>query len=50
MDKLRFTTAGQPICTEGAGYEKAFNILEELKLDGMELEFVHGVRMSPPTQ
>lgn len=50
MDKLRFTTAGQPICTEGAGYEKAFNILEELKLDGMELEFVHGVRMSPPNQ
>lgn len=50
MDKLRFTTAGQPICTEGAGYERAFQILEELKLDGMELEFVHGVRMSPPNQ
>lgn len=50
MDKLRFTTAGQPICTEGAGYERAFQILEELKLDGMELEFVHGVRMSPLNQ
>ena len=50
MDKLRFTTTGQPICTEGAGYERAFQILEELKLDGMELEFVHGVRMSPPNQ
>lgn len=50
MDKLIFTTAGQPICTEGAGYERAFQILEELKLDGMELEFVHGVRMSPPNQ
>ena len=50
MNKLNFTTAGQPICTEGAGYERAFEILEELKLDGMELEFVHGVRMSPPNQ
>lgn len=50
MDTLRFTTAGQPICTEGAGYEKAFEVLEQLGLDGMELEFVHGVRMSPQNQ
>ena len=50
MDELKFVTAGQPICNGSAGYEKAFEILENLKLDGMELEFVHGVRMSPPNQ
>lgn len=50
MDKLRFVTAGQPICNGNAGYEKAFEILEELKLDGLELEFVHGVRMTPANQ
>ncbi len=50
MDKLNFLTAGQPIRTENAGYEKAFEILKELKLDGMELEFVHGVRMSEKSQ
>lgn len=50
MDSLRFVTAGQPICNGSAGYEKAFDILENLKLDGMELEFVHGVRMSPPNR
>ena len=50
MDTLKFVTAGQPICNGSAGYENAFNILEKLKLDGMELEFVHGVRMSPPNQ
>ena len=50
MDTLKFVTAGQPICNGSNGYEKAFDILEELKLDGMELEFVHGVRMSPANQ
>lgn len=50
INTLKFTTAGQPICTDGAGYKKAFEILEELNLDGMELEFVHGVRMSPANQ
>ena len=47
MDTLKFATAGQPICNGSAGYEKAFDVLEELNLDGLELEFVHGVRMSP---
>ena len=47
MKSLKFITAGQPICNGTAGYENAFKILEELQLDGMELEFVHGVRMSP---
>ena len=47
MNELKFVTAGQPICNGSAGYENAFKILEELNLDGLELEFVHGVRMSP---
>lgn len=47
MDTLKFVTAGQPICNGTAGYENAFKILEGLNLDGMELEFVHGVRMNP---
>ena len=46
MNELKFVTAGQPICNGSAGYENAFNILEKLKLDGLELEFVHGVRMT----
>ena len=47
MDTLKFVTAGQPICNGSAGYEKAFDVLEKLNLDGLELEFVHGVRMNP---
>lgn len=47
MDTLKFVTAGQPICNGTAGYENAFKILQGLNLDGMELEFVHGVRMNP---
>lgn len=50
MDKLKFVTAGQPLRTGTAGYKKAFQILKEMNLDGMELEFVHGVRMSEPNQ
>ena len=50
MNELRFVTAGQPICNGNAGYKKAFELLENFKLDGMELEFVHGVRMSPANQ
>lgn len=46
MDNLRFVTAGQPICNGSAGYKSAFDVLEKLKLDGLELEFVHGVRMT----
>lgn len=46
MNELKFVTAGQPIITGKDGYKRAFDILEELKLDGMELEFVHGVRIS----
>lgn len=50
MKELRFVTAGQPICNGSQGYKNAFNILEELKIDGLELEFVHGVRMTPQNQ
>lgn len=50
MNELKFVTAGQPICNEGAGYRNAFKILEQLNLDGMELEFVRGVRMTDANQ
>lgn len=50
MNELKFVTAGQPICNGSAGYANAFKILEGLNLDGMELEFVHGVRMTEANQ
>ena len=46
FDKLNFITAGMPLRTGKGSYPQAFNILKEMNLDGMELEFVHGVRMS----
>lgn len=46
MDSLNFLTAGMPLITGNKGYKRAFEILKELDLDGMELEFVHGVRIS----
>ena len=39
-----------PLSTGKGSYERAFEILEEMDLDGMELEFVHGVRMSDETR
>ncbi len=48
MDKLNFITAGIP--TVSAEYKTACDTLRELNLDGMELEFVHGVRMNTQTQ
>lgn len=51
MDKLNFITAGMPLKTPPSkGYAGAFQVLEEMKLDGIELEFVHGVRMSEDSQ
>ncbi len=47
FDKLNFITAGMPRLTGKGSYPQAFEILNEMNLDGMELEFVHGVRMSP---
>ena len=46
FDKLNFITAGMPLRTGKGSYTQAFNVLKEMNLDGMELEFVHGVRMS----
>jgi len=46
MEKLNFLTAGMPIKAEGKGYDRAFEILKESNLDGLELEFVRGVRIS----
>lgn len=50
FDKLTFLTAGMPLTTGKGSYSRAFEVLEELDLDGMELEFVHGVRMSAETR
>lgn len=50
IDKLNFLTAGMPLSTGKAGYPRAFEIIEEMGLDGMEVEFVHGVRMSDETR
>ncbi len=50
MDKLNFLTAGMPLRTGKGSYDKAFDVLKEMELDGMELEFVHGVRMSSETR
>lgn len=47
MDKLNFLTAGMPTKTDRTkGYEDAFRIIKEMNLDGIEIEFVQGVRMS----
>ena len=48
MEKLNFLTAGIP--TIAKDYSDAFKKLYELNLDGLEIEFVHGVRMSEKTQ
>lgn len=45
-DKLNFVTAGMPLKTGKGSYPEAFQVLRDMNLDGMELEFVHGVRMS----
>ena len=45
FDKLNFITAGMPLRTGKGSYPEAFDVLTEMNLDGMELEFVHGVRM-----
>ncbi len=46
MDRLYFLTAGMPLRTGTKGYDRAFEILDEMNLDGLELEFVRGVRIS----
>lgn len=46
MDTLKFLTAGIPISAEKQGYKAGFETLKKLNLDGLEAEFVHGVRIS----
>lgn len=51
MDKLNFLTAGIPLSTpRNTGYQGAFEVLNTMDLDGLEVEFVHGVRMSDDTR
>ena len=50
FDRLNFVTAGMPIRTGKGSYAEAFDIIRDMDLDGMELEFVHGVRMSPESR
>lgn len=50
MDKLHFTTAGIPISTNPRSYANAFQDLQNMNLDGLEVEFVRGVNMNPQTQ
>ncbi len=49
-DKLNFLTAGMPLQTDKRGYPSAFEIIKDMELDGLEVEFVHGVRMSDDTR
>ena len=46
MDKLHFLTAGVPLSAGTKGYKRGFEIHDEMGLDGLEMEFVHGVRIS----
>lgn len=50
-DKLNFLTAGKPLSTpKPGGYKEAFEVIDKMGLDGLELEFVRGVRMSAESQ
>ena len=44
MDKLNFLTAGIPLSAKD--YKSGFEVLNNMNLDGLELEFVRGVRIS----
>ena len=44
MEKLHFLTAGIPL--RAKDYKTGFETLRDMNLDGLELEFVHGVRIS----
>lgn len=48
MEKLHFLTAGIP--SNAKDYSNAFEKLDEMNLDGLEVEFVHGVRYSEKTR
>ncbi len=44
MNKLHFLTAGLPLGSKT--YEQGLNTINEMNLDGLEVEFVHGVRLN----
>lgn len=46
MDDLYFLTAGVPLRAGTKGYKRGFEVHDEMGLDGLELEFVRGVRIS----
>ena len=48
MEKLNFLTAGIPLSAKD--YSNAFDELDKLNLDGLEVEFVHGVKYSQSTR
>lgn len=48
MDKLHFLTGGIP--TIAKDYKEGFETLKKLGLDGLEIELVHGARMSDATK
>ena len=48
MDKLHFLTAGLPLSSKN--YKEGLDIINKLDLDGLEIEFVHGVRMTEQNQ
>ena len=50
MNKLHFVTAGLPLASENKGYKRGLEIIKEMNLDGVEVEFVHGVRMNEANQ
>lgn len=46
MEDLKFLTAGIPLRSNPRTYKKAFEDLNDMNLNGLEIEFVHGVKMS----
>ncbi len=46
MEDLKFLTAGIPLRAKPRSYKKAFETLNDMNLNGLEVEFVHGVKMS----
>ena len=48
VKKLNFLTPGIP--SSAKGYKEGLNIIKNTELDGLEVEFVHGVKMNDETQ
>ncbi len=46
MKKLHFLTAGLPLSSNNKGYKEGLKIIKDMNLDGLEVEFVHGVKMN----